>query len=226
MQRVWRQWPLLAREAEEPVQRLWRQWHLPAWEGEAHVQRVWRQLHLPAWEGEAALQRVWRQWPLPAREAEEPVQRVWRQWHLPAREAEEPVQRLSTLEAASTRELSSLIYTHYVSLGCSLSKCLVLDDSVLPPVFPKNVSSDVTHLAQQRLLRSVHQHGGGGPGFVNRACVCACFCLLAIVVVPAGGAVHCGGAVFALRAGHELDTRCLVLLSRPVHSVLSPTVGR
>ena len=46
------------------------------------------------------------------------MQRVWRQWPLPAREAEEPVQRLSTLEAASTRKSSSIIYTNYISLGC------------------------------------------------------------------------------------------------------------
>ncbi len=128
-----------------------------------------------------------------------------------------------TLEAASTRELSSNIYTHYVSLGCSLAQCLVLDDSLLPPVFPKYLSSDVTHLAQQRLLRSVHQHGGGGlRGFVHESRVCACFCLLAIVVVPAGGVVHCGAPSETLRAGHELGTCCLVLRSRPVHSILSP----
>ena len=102
---------------------------------------------------------------------------------------------------------------------------MVLDDSVLPPVFPKNLSSDVPHLAQQRLLRSVHQHGGGGPGFVNRACAHATACLLSWWCQPVGLSTA-GAPSETLRAGHELDTGCLVLLSRPLHSILSPTVGR
>ena len=88
---------------------------------------------------------------------------------------------------------------HYLHPLRPLAQRLALDDPVLPvtnPVmFLKKIpliflkkQGNFPHLKQQRLLRSVR--GIAGAVWLREPRLCACFCLLAIAVVPAGGVVH------------------------------------